>query len=208
LAPGEAGFESPPISRLRLSESQDDLQKAALSRRPDLLRARLQIALADREAARAAAERFPDLRLGPAVNASSGGTAVGLMLAIPLPLFGTGAGPYREALARREGAVETYRQTIRETASRVAEELNRLQAGQTELDELIGEVSGAVEGALELAQVRYGAGKLDVLRLLSIHRAFSSLKLEYLNLLLAQREVLIDLQGAVGRPVKTKEVMP
>jgi len=86
--------------------------------------------------------------------------------------------------------------------------MNRLKSAETEMDELIGEATGALEGALEVAEARYSAGKLDVLRLLSVHRAFAELKLDYLDLLLAQREALIDLERVVGRPVKTKEVKP
>lgn len=208
MAPEEADFNVRPLVRLGLTESPDQLIKAALTQRPELLRARLGLILADRRAARAAAERAPDLQLGPALQAREESVAVGFILAIPLPVFSTGSGPYREALAAREGAREEYRQAAREAVSRVREKMNRLESTQAELDELIGEAAGALEGALEVAEARYGAGKLDVLRLLSVHRAFSELKLDYLDLLLLQREVLIDLERAVGRPVKTKEVAP
>jgi len=50
-------------------QSSDQLLKSALAHRPELLQARLELVLADRQAARAAAERVPDLRLGPAVGA-------------------------------------------------------------------------------------------------------------------------------------------
>jgi cobalt-zinc-cadmium efflux system outer membrane protein len=208
MAPDEADFEVEPLIRLGLSESTDELQKAALTHRPELLQAQLELILADRRAARAAAERVPDLQLGPALAAREESVAFGFMLAIPLPVLSTGSGPYREALAAREGAREGYRQAAREAVSRVREKMNRLESTQAELDELIGEAVGALEGALEVAETRYGAGKLDVLRLLSVHRAFSKLKLDYLDLLLLQREALIDLERAVGRPVKTKEVAP
>ena len=208
LAPGQADFEVPQPARLGLLESPDELLKAALTHRPEFLMARLELVLADRQAARAAAERVPDLRLGPAVAAREESVAFGFLLAIPLPLLQTGSGPYREALAAREGARGAYRQAARSAVSRVREEMNRLRSAETELDELIGEATGALEGALEVAEARYSAGKLDVLRLLSVHRAFAELKLDYLDLLLAQREALIDLERAVGRPVKTKEVKP
>jgi cobalt-zinc-cadmium efflux system outer membrane protein len=208
MAPDEADFEIRPLVRLGLAESPDQLIKAALTHRTELLQARLELILADRRAARAAAERVPDLQLGPALAAGEESAAFGFMLAIPLPVFSTGSGPYREALAAREGAREEYRQAGREAVSRVREKMNRLESAQAELDELIGEAAGALEGALEVAEARYGAGKLDVLRLLSVHRAFSKLKLDYLDLLLLQREALIDLERAVGRPIKTKEVTP
>jgi cobalt-zinc-cadmium efflux system outer membrane protein len=208
LAPGEADFDVPQLVRLVLGESAAELRKAALTHRPELLRARLELVRADRRAARAAAERVPDLQLGPAVEAREDSVAFGFMLAIPLPLLNTGSGPYREALAAREGAREAYLQAARDAVSRVEKQTNRLKTAKTELDELVGEATAALEGALEVAEARYGAGKLDVLRLLSVHRAFAELKLDYLDLLLLQREALIDLERAVGRPVKTKEVAP
>jgi cobalt-zinc-cadmium efflux system outer membrane protein len=208
LAPGEADFDVPQLVRLVLGESAAELRKAALTHRPELLRARLELVRADRRAARAAAERVPDLQLGPAVEAREDSVAFGFMLAIPLPLLNTGSGPYREALAAREGAREAYLQAARDAVSRVEKQTNRLKTAETELDELVGEATAALEGALEVAEARYGAGKLDVLRLLSVHRAFAELKLDYLDLLLLQREALIDLERAVGRPVKTKEVAP
>ena len=208
MAPDEADFAVRPLARLGLSEPPDQLIKAALSHRTELLRARLELILADRRAARAAAERVPDLQLGPALGAREESVAFGFTLAIPLPVLSTGSGPCREALAAREGAREEYRLAAREAVSRVREEMSRFKSTQTELDELIGEAAGALEGALEVAEARYGAGKLDVLRLLSVHRAYTKLKLDYLDLLLLQREALIDLERAVGRPVKTKEVEP
>jgi len=208
MAPDEADFQVKPLTRLGLSESPEELLKAALTHRPELLQARVELMLADRRAARAMAERVPDLRLGPAVEAREDSVAFGFLLAIPLPVLSTGSGPYREAQAARSGAREKCRQAARDAASRVREEMNRLKSIQDELDELIGEATGALEGALEVAEARYSSGKLDVLRLLSVHRAFAKLKLDYLDLLLAQREALGDLQLAVGRMVKTKEVAP
>ncbi|MFC1654491.1 TolC family protein [Myxococcota bacterium] len=208
LAPAEADFNVPQSARQELLESPDQLIKAALAHRPELLQARLELVLTDRRVARATAERVPDLQLGPVVEAREDSVAFGFMLSIPLPLLQTSSGPYREALAAREGAREAYRQAARDAVDRVREEMNRLKSAETELDELIGEATIALEGALEVAEARYSAGKLDVLRLLSVHRAFAELKLDYLDLLLAQREALIDLERAVGRPVKTKEVTP
>jgi cobalt-zinc-cadmium efflux system outer membrane protein len=208
LAPDQADIMASKLTRFRLTESQDELVQSALRHRSDLMQARLEVVLADRKATRAAAERVPDLQLGPAVEAREDSVAFGFMLAIPLPILQTGSGPYREALAAREGAQAAYWHATREAVSQIRDALNRLKSTQDELDELIGEAAGALEGALEVAEARYSAGKLDVLRLLSVHRAFAELKLDYLDLLLALREAHIDLELAKGAWVRTKEVAP
>ena len=208
LASGQADIVEPRLKRFRLTESQDELVQSALSHRSDLMQARLEVVLADRKATRAAAERVPDLQLGPAVEAREDSVAFGFLLAIPLPVLSTGSGPYREALAAREGARAAYWHATREAVSQIRDAVNRFESIQTELDDLIGEAGGALESALEVAEARYGAGKLDVLRLLSVHRAFAELKLDYLDMLLALREAHIDLELAKGAWVRTKGVAP
>lgn len=208
LAPDQGDIVAPRLMRFRLAESQDELVRSALSHRSDLMQARLEVVLADRKAARAAAERVPDLQLGPAFEARGESLALGFILAIPLPILSTGSGPYREALAAREGARAAYWHATREAVSQIRDAISRLKSTQNELDELIGEAGGALESALEVAEARYSAGKLDVLRLLSVHRAFAELKLNYLDLLLALREAHIDLELAKGAWVRTKEVAP
>jgi cobalt-zinc-cadmium efflux system outer membrane protein len=206
LAPGEAGLDVTALRRLRPVLATDALMKVALRTEPEVLRARLEVVRADRDAARAAAERWPDLHLGPAIRGDGDVLALGVQVGIALPLLQTGSGPYEEALARRSGALCAYRQAGRDAAGRVVRSFGRVTSSLEELEALLGEATDAVEGALELAEVRYQSGKLDVLRLLSVHRAFSDLKLEYLDLMLDLTEALLDLEAAVGRPVETEEV--
>jgi len=133
---------------------------------------------------------------------------VGVMLGLPLPLFHTRRGPYDESLARRDAALSAYRMEVRRATSHLERLLDRYQSLEKELQELLGDVSDTLETAVTLAEVRYQSGKLDVLRLLLVHRAFSSQKLDYLDLLQQQRLVLIDLEEISGRSLKTEEVVP
>ena len=201
-------FAAPPLQRIRLTESGEALEEASLKHRPDVRVAQLAAMAADREAARVAAERIPDLKLGPAMTSENGEAAVGLSFGIELPLLSRGSGPYAEALARREKARSAYRQSCREAVSDVGDRLVRYRSIDGELASLLTEASGAIEGALSLAEVRYTAGRLDVLRLLSIHRAFTDVRLEFLDLLFRQHETIVDLEEAVGRSVHIEEVMP
>lgn len=206
LPPHEGNFELGTHQRVKLIEPADSLEKDAARLNSTVLRAKLQVLIADHKAARVAAERVPDLQVGPAVTTEGDNLAVGLSVGMPVPLLQTGRGPYEEALAERRLAQEAYHQAVRTAVSEVSTMLSGLSSHQQELDELQGEAGEALEDAVKLAEVRYSAGKLDVLRLLSVHRAFSELKLEQIDLLRKIHESIIDLQGTVGRLVKVEEV--
>jgi outer membrane protein TolC len=58
-----------------------------------------------------------------------------------------------------------------------------------------------MQQAQSLAQKRYASGKLDVLRLLSVHRAAAQLQLQRLDLLHDLQVAVIDVGALVGRPL-------
>jgi len=205
LPPEAAILRVETPARRSIALDREQLIREAEQHCPALLLARLKVASADAEAQLAAAERVPDLHLGPAVAGEDGGVAVGLQAGIPLPLINSGRGPYDEALARRRAALEEYRAEARRTAAEVVTLLARLAAADEEIDALLGESIAAAEQAFALARARYEAGKLDVLRLLSAHRAFADLKLEHLDLLLARQEVVLDLELGVGLEFEPRE---
>lgn len=208
LAPGETDLATGRLERMVLREPLDTLLEFASEHHPHVLKSKLDVLVADRAAAQAAAERLPDLRAGPAFRGESGALAVGVQIGIEIPLWQSGGGPYREALAQRATAVEAHHLARRELVAGVEQAHQRVVAVGAELDELTGPVSQAVSDALELAEIRYRAGKLDVLRLLSIRRAHAAIERDYLDLLLRQAEALADLEAAVGRRLHTEEVSP
>lgn len=208
VAPGETELVPGRLEPVALREDLDGLLDSAASNQPRILMRKLDVMVADRAAAQAAAERLPDLRVGPAFRSEPGALALGVQLGVEIPLWQSGAGPYREALARRAAALDAYDLTRRELMARVEQAHRRVQAVGAEMDELVGAVSREVATALELAELRYRAGKLDVLRLLSIRRAHAAVERDHLDLLLRQAEALADLEAAVGRRLRTEEVSP
>jgi cobalt-zinc-cadmium efflux system outer membrane protein len=208
LGPGQGDFGNPVLVSSQLVETGTALEQAAVKWNPQVAMSRLEVIRADRRAAVVASERWPDLRFGPAATAGEGSLGAGVQLGIDLPLLQSGSADYQEALADRQGAVSAYQVSVRRALNRVSERFRRLKTVQQEMAEQAGEVTSAVDTARALAEVRYQSGKLDVLRLLSVHRAFSALKLDQLDLLLRHREAMLDLQLAVGRTLKTKEVQP
>ncbi len=207
LAINEGHFASPALDLFQMQDQEKELLAAALRTNPELILAGLTLKRAERHAEKMAAERWPDLGLGPALAAEGEHLGLGLTLSIALPLFHTGGAAYRQALSQRSGALTQYHQAARRSHSLVAQTLAQLKSRARELDELLGETSVTVEQALALAKVRFDAGKLDVLRLLSLHRAYSLLKLDQLDLLLALHEARVDLEQIIGRPLKLKKVM-
>lgn len=207
-APGKLSLVPP--QRQDLAEDYESLRKSALKSNDSLGKARLAFRLADRRLAVHLAEQWPDLILGPAIVGDGGGVALGLALGMEIPMLHQKGGEVEVARLRRESAAEALRQQARDLTARLDASFIELDALKEELDGLLKEAAGELDQATALAEVRYASGRLDVLRLLGVHRAFASLKLEYLELLHAQRITLIGLEAEVGRPLrlKSEEVSP
>ena len=195
-------FILPPLARQGLAENQAALQKAALKASDGLARARLRFRLADGQLGLRLAEQWPDLKLGPAFVGDAGGVALGLALGVEIPLLHQRGGQVEEARLHRERAAALLRLEARDVVAGIQARFFELEGLDGELDGLLSEAAAELDQATVLAEVRFTSGQLDVLRLLSVHRSFASLKLEYLALLHAQRLALIDLQARVGRPLR------
>ncbi len=199
-----------PPQRQELDEDFESLRKSALKSSDALGKARLAFRLADRRLALHLAEQWPDLTLGPAIVGDAGGVALGLAVGMEIPMLHQRGGQVEVARLQRDAAAEALRQQARDLTARLDASFIELDALKAELDGLLKEAAGELDQATVLAEVRYASGRLDVLRLLGVHRAFANLKLEYLELLHAQRITLIGLEAEVGRPLrlKSEEVSP
>ena len=120
-------------------------------------------------------------------------------MGIEIPVLKSGGAEYDASLARRDAALSDLHQTARKTVSLIHSLVSRLEARNREIDYLLSDSAVEMEKALKLVEVQYASGKLDVIRLLSAHRAYSELKLEYLKLLLEQHEAIIDIEEIIGR---------
>ncbi len=199
---------SRPLVGLRLSENAAMLLEGAREQCESWRQADLMLQHAEWDAARASRERIPDLLIGPAVASDGVKTSLGLVLGWELPLFRSGSGAYREALARRDAAHGALALEARAVRARIETLVSRLRTLEAELQALTRDAAPAAERAFALAQNRYAAGRIDVLHLLSAHRASAQSKLEILDVLLAQRMTLLDLEGVVGRPIRTDPTPP
>ncbi|MFH1845620.1 MAG: TolC family protein [bacterium] len=183
---------------------QDTLLALAGRHRDALRLARLVYQRAEWDAARISRSRIPDLAVGPAYIKEGETGNLGVAFSLPLPIFNRGGGEYRAALARRDAAHTALQVEKRALRSEIDLLNSRLGTVQIELEALTGEALSAVEEAFDLARARYNAGQIDVLRLLSAHRAFAELKLEIIDLYLEQHQTWLALEKAVGWPLVSK----
>ncbi len=203
LQPGTDLGAIPFQPQRRVTENREHLTAAARARRDSWRRAHLMLQQAEWAAAHASRERIPDLNLGPAIERAGSETSVGVAAGISVPLFSSGGAAFREALARRDAAQVTLQAEARAALTEIDVLLSRVEALEAELGAVSGEAAEAVALAFELAEARYETAQIDVLHLLSAHRAYADLKLEILDLELAHREALLELEAAVGWPPQT-----
>jgi len=199
--PPETSIEAPPLSRVPETRNREALLELARTRTPELAAARLRLEQAEERASAAKRARIPDLRLGPALTRDGGGTSWGLSVGIPLPLFGRTRAGLDAARAAHRGAEESLALERLALPVQVDLLLERLQALEHQLAELGGDTADAAEQAYRLARARWNSGKLDVLHLISAHRAFAEIRIERLDTLLQLRETWLDLSLAVGMPL-------
>ncbi|MFH1465833.1 MAG: TolC family protein, partial [Pseudomonadota bacterium] len=163
----------------------------------------------------AARAMVPEPRVGPAVAGDPQDLSLGLAVAIPLPLLAPGGAALREARATEHAAQDRLAAISRQAAWEIDEILARSATLEVALLAVTVQSREPTRQAAALARERYAAGQLDVLHLVTLQRDWARLEAEHLDLLLESRRALLDLERAVGRPVRTgptgpadAEVMP
>lgn len=198
--PVETEIEVAPLTWTPRIPDREVLLALARDYGSALAAARLRLARAVEEVSAASRARVPDLHVGPALTREGGESSWGLSVGIPLPVFPRTRAGLASARAGLRGAEATLHLEEQALPVRVGLFLDRLAALQDQLDELEGEAAVAAEQAFRLAQARWNAGKIDVLHLLSAHRAFAEIRIERLETMLQLRETWLDLSLAVGLP--------
>jgi outer membrane protein, heavy metal efflux system len=200
------GIITPQLDISPFCHDPDSLIALAQRNSEPLLRARLEYQQSEWQAALASRQRIPDLQLGPAFDMGPDDTELGVAFSIPLPIFDSGEAEYKASLAHREAAWAAMEYASREVNSQIYQALNRLNALDTALDDLLGEVATSAAEAFDLAEGRYLAGQTDVLRLLTAHRTYASVQLEIIDITVARHETLLELESLVGRPLHSEHL--
>ncbi len=184
----------------------DRLLAQADKTRPQWRQARLAYQQAEWEAARAGRERLPNPSVGPALTRNPERTSWGISAGIELPIFTNRGAAYREALAQRDGAYEELLAQRQRARSQIENLYNHIRALIEQLEATSGAPVDAAREALRLAEERYATGQIDVLLLLSAHRAYADLQLEVLNLRLAQHTARLELERAIGAGLEDVQI--
>ncbi|TCI09181.1 efflux transporter outer membrane subunit [Dyella soli] len=184
------------------------LPSELISRRPDILQAEQQLVASNALIGAARALYFPTLALtatggsasreldnlftGPAHTWSFAGQLLG-------PLFAGGAidAANRQALARRDQALEVYQETIQNAFRDVDDALAAIQAKRALVASLERQVA-ALTRAVQLTRERYDNGYTDYLEVLDTERSLFSAQLSLSSARGDGFRSLVDLYRALG----------
>jgi len=174
---------------------------------PELENARRETVAADSGLERARRERWPvpSLLLGTAFTDQPYGNTTYVGVSVDLPLFDRGQGGMARASAEKHAAVlkrELLLATTRRELERAVEVLSRRRATLTEFDR---EVVSPLPTLKQMAEDAYRLGKTGLLELLDSSRSSTEIKLNHLELLVAEIEAELDALMASGLLVTTFE---
>ena len=193
LAPSDAPVGIPPPIDL------NQLQALALGRRPEILALEADVRSAEAERRGMRAQRVPDLTAtGGFKRQSDGFNGLFLGMSVPIPLWNRSSGVIEAADARvmgEETLLVFTRREIEEDASRALD----VYSSQVRRSELLSNRSEQSRvDLLDVAQVAYDAGEMELIGLLDAAEALSDAETATVRI---QSEVWIsyyDLERAVG----------
>ena len=151
---------------------EDSLDADALERRnPTLARLRREYAHAERVLESEVRAQFPDLMLGPLFETDGGQERIGLLGALPLPLFDRNRRAIARAEAERALARAAYETTLEELLVQYALSEEQARAAEQRVAAIEADLLPIADRQLEdvLQRLRLGEGSTLVL-LESLHR--------------------------------------
>jgi cobalt-zinc-cadmium efflux system outer membrane protein len=174
---------------------------------PELESARREIIAAESGLERARRERWPvpSLLLGTAFTDQPYGNATYAGVSVELPIFDRGQGGIARASAEKHAALlkrELLLAATRQELERAVEVLSRRRATLAEFDR---DVLAPLQGLKQMAEVAYRLGKTGLLELLDSSRSSTEIKLNHLELLVAEIEAELDTLMASGLLAATFE---
>jgi cobalt-zinc-cadmium efflux system outer membrane protein len=191
----------------------DSLIRLALSRRPDLRAAEVDVQAQEASLGAARAAGKPTLAVGALYSRARDNLEVagqpvsdldntfGLGVVIGLPLLNRNQGEVARAQAAQAQAalrVASTRQAV-ERDVRVAAQQAALAASQIET--LQGTILPANQGALRIAETAFGRGQVNILQVLQVQRAYVESTTALLEAMRQFATAMADLEAAIGGPV-------
>ncbi len=193
LAPAAAPVGMPPFLNL------DQLQVLAVSRRPEIAAVQADIRSAQAEVRGLRAQRVPDLTAtGGFRRQSDGFNGLFLGMSVPLPLWNRSADAIEAADARVTGEQTLLALTRREIENDAWSALDAYRSQVQRAELLSGEGGAQTTDLLDVAQVAYDAGEMELIELLDAAEAFRDAETATIRI---RSDVWIsyyDLERAVG----------
>ncbi|MCP3918097.1 MAG: TolC family protein [bacterium] len=183
----------------------DDLAE----RNPSLARLRLEYEVAEQNLELEVARQYPDLTLGPAYEDDAGQSRIGLLSALPLPLFNANRRAIAEARVDRElarAAFETAYEMLVGRWAAASAQARGLASQQEQMESvLVDLVDGQLADAMQLRELGEGT---SLVLLESLKRAYET-KLEFIETRLARARARAEVDYLVGPPVpeQTEETL-
>jgi outer membrane protein TolC len=148
---------------------------------PTLIRLRSDYEVAELTLLREIRKQFPDLELGPNFEDDQGQSKIGVIGAIPIPLFNSNKGGIAAARAEREVARAAYETELERTEGRLAAMRARLDGARTRRQSLDSKVVPLVDRQIVDARRVLEIGEGDSLVLLEILVRAHEAKLELIE---------------------------
>ncbi len=202
LLPEAEGAEVAPSGPLGVSPPDpglDGVLEGAVSRRQEVAAARAEVEAALAGVRLARAERIPDITaIGGAKRQSDGFQGLFLGLSIPLSLFDRSAGAVEATEARVRSAEERLALTSRQVENDLRGAIESYQSLRGR-SELLGEnLLDEEPDLLQIAQVAYDAGEMDLVQLLDAAEALWDARTAQSRLNADLWTAYYDLERAVG----------
>jgi cobalt-zinc-cadmium efflux system outer membrane protein len=180
----------------------DTLVQQALSQRPELQAARLEVDAAAAEQRLAGREALPNPRLGVSY-AEEGDPAnpariAQAILAFDLPLFNRNQAARGVAAARQQQAARALEALTRSVRAEVALAASRLASAQDAAQAYAGGLLAGLEENMQLVTEAYRAGKVDFFQLLVIRRETLEARNGYVDALEELLAAKAGLSRAIG----------
>ncbi|MFZ6746258.1 efflux transporter outer membrane subunit [Undibacterium sp. JH2W] len=187
-----------------------------LGRRPDIVSARWRVEAGQSDIDVAKTQFYPNINivgfagissLGLSNLANSGSSIIGVGPAIRLPIFEGGRlrAQLKGKVAAYDVAVATYNQSLTDALHEVADQVQILQASQSQLVEQQAAEQAARVG-LQLAQQRQKAGTANKLPVLAAESAVLSQQKLSLELAVRHTDARINLIKALGGGYESKDL--
>jgi outer membrane protein, heavy metal efflux system len=188
------------LAPIGVSADVNALWLQAEHRNPELESARRETIAADSGLERARRERWPvpSLLLGTAFTDQPYGNATYAGVSVDLPIFDRGQGGMARASAEKHAALlkrELLLAATRQELDRAVEILSRRRATLAEFDR---DVLAPLPDLKQMAEDAYRLGKTGLLELLDSSRSSTEIKLNHLELLVAEIEAELDTLMASG----------